>query len=79
MNSHHELEAQSETKRLEKEVNRLRRLLMIRRLNVSESSQDLIDYCLNNAQHDAFLTKIPSSKNPFRETGGLTLKNCSLL
>jgi hypothetical protein len=79
MNSHHESEVQTERNRLEKEVDGLRRLLLIKRRNISTCSQDLIDYCLSNVQQDAFLTKIPSSKNPFRETGGLPLKNCALL
>ena len=79
MNYQPETETKEEIKIMEKEVNRLRRLLMIKRRNISECSQDLIDYCQKNVQHDAFLQKIPSSKNPFRETGGLAFKNCELL
>ena len=81
MNAHQESysDRKDERERLEKELDRLRHSLMIKRQTISECSQDLIDYCLSNAQNDAFLAKIPSSKNPFRETGGITLKNCTLL
>lgn len=80
MSLYNETEAKaSECMRLEKEVEELRRVLMLKRQNVSVCSQDLIDYCLSNVQNDGFLTKRPSSKNPFRETGGIGFKNCALL
>ena len=79
MASQHESEMQVEISRMENEVDRLRSLLSFKRRHISECAQDLIDYCLNNAQQDAFLTKIPSSKNPFRENNGLSLKGCALL
>lgn len=79
MTSQQETEAQDEMTKMEKEVDRLRSLLLIKRRHVSECAQDLIDYCLNNVQQDAFLTKIPSSKNPFREINGISLKGCALL
>ena len=79
MSSQQESEKQIEITKLGQEVDRLRSLLLIKRRNISECAQDLIDYCVKNAQQDAFLTKIPSSKNPFREISGISLKGCALL
>ena len=81
MNPHQESEVQAEKirERLEKEVHSLKQLLSIKRRNISECSQELIDYCLSNVQNDALITKIPASKNPFRETTTFPFKSCKLL
>ena len=60
-------EVQVDITKQEKEVESLKQVMTVQRLNVSVCAQDLVDYCLSNAQFDGLVTKIPSSKNPFRE------------
>lgn len=81
MNLSHETDKKiKQLELLEREVQNLNRMLLIKRRNISDCAQELISYCLDNEKNDAFLNKIPSSKNPFRDTGGLgSFKNCQLL
>ncbi|XP_062306365.1 guanine nucleotide-binding protein G(I)/G(S)/G(O) subunit gamma-5 [Osmerus eperlanus] len=59
---------------MKKVVQQLRFEASINRVKVSQAAADLQQFCLQNANHDALLTGVSSSTNPFR-----TQKVCSFL
>ena len=52
---------------LHQEIAQLRREVKIRRMKVSQVSNDIIQYCDTNIGNDPLLMKIPMNENPFRD------------
>ncbi|XP_046845527.1 guanine nucleotide-binding protein G(I)/G(S)/G(O) subunit gamma-7-like [Xenia sp. Carnegie-2017] len=57
----------SDLPELQQEVAQLRREVKIRRMKVSQVSNDIIQYCESNMTSDPLVMKIPMNENPFRD------------
>lgn len=58
---------QSDVPELHQEIAQLRREVKIRRMKVSQVSNDIIQYCDSHIGGDPLLMKIPMNENPFRD------------
>lgn len=59
---------------LKETVDLLRRQAKMQRMKVSRSAEELMNYCLENAQNDCLLQGIPAGGNPYKEG-----KNCPVM
>lgn len=59
---------------LKETVDLLRMQAKMQRMKVSRSAEELMNYCLENAQGDCLLQGIPTGGNPYKEG-----KNCPVM
>jgi len=59
---------------LKETVDLLRMQAKMQRMKVSRSAEELMNYCLENAQDDCLLQGIPAGGNPYKEG-----KNCPVM
>lgn len=59
---------------LKETVDLLRMQAKMQRTKVSRSAEELMNYCLENAQDDCLLQGIPTGGNPYKEG-----KNCPVM
>lgn len=59
---------------LKETVDLLRMQAKMQRMKVSRSAEELMNYCLENAQDDCLLQGIPTGGNPYKEG-----KNCPVM
>lgn len=59
---------------LKETVDLLRRQAKMQRMKVSRTAEEIMNYCLENAQDDCLLQGIPAGGNPYKEG-----KNCPVM
>lgn len=59
---------------LKETVDLLRRQAKMQRMKVSRTAEEIMNYCLENAQDDCLLQGIPTGGNPYKEG-----KNCPVM